>query len=255
MKKNFIKMITFFGVIGLVGSLCTEAVQAAWKKDKTGWWYDLGNGDYAKGLYCIDNKTYYFNERGYTWENSVIDVYKTGADCSWTGELVAGKMDLNKVFPLYQTSTELKQAGVRIAIGQGTMDDYKLLTEFVEGSQIIKDQKSIDGLNALMKKETSNGMLEWLLLCPERLELEVTNHYFLAPGHVVFMDKRENGYVPQIDDYITLGIKGVNESNLDKVNEFMKEKYQDTQFDNSIEEREKLRKEVPEIVESFLKTL
>lgn len=72
MKKNLIKMITCLSIVGVLGGICTEPVQAAWKRDKTGWWYAEGSS-WATGWRQIDGKFYYFYDNGYMAHNTQID--------------------------------------------------------------------------------------------------------------------------------------------------------------------------------------
>ncbi len=57
----------------------------AWKKDNNGWWFDLGDGTYAKGgFYEIDRNTYIFDDNGYMrtgwYKDEYGDWYYLGGD-------------------------------------------------------------------------------------------------------------------------------------------------------------------------------
>ena len=67
-----------------------------WRKDDTGWWFDLGNGTYAQnGFYEIDRNIYVFDEKGYMvtgwYQDSYGYWYYLGSDgavkCDqWVGD-------------------------------------------------------------------------------------------------------------------------------------------------------------------------
>ena len=63
-------------------ALTPTHVNAAWKKDNTGWWYTVNNS-YAKGWKEIDGKWYYFYSTGYMAHHTVIGGYKLDSDGAW----------------------------------------------------------------------------------------------------------------------------------------------------------------------------
>lgn len=54
----------------LVGFIRPAYSENGWVKNDTGWWYDLGDGDYFKDCWKLINGSWFrFNERGYALEN------------------------------------------------------------------------------------------------------------------------------------------------------------------------------------------
>ena len=54
----------------LVGFIRPKYEERGWVKNDTGWWYDLGDGDYYKDCWkLIKGSWFRFNERGYALEN------------------------------------------------------------------------------------------------------------------------------------------------------------------------------------------
>ena len=63
-RKAFLSLIVAFLIA--LNTMPVHAAEAGWKKDGTGWWYDNGDGTYAKNeLKRIDGKYYGFDKNGY----------------------------------------------------------------------------------------------------------------------------------------------------------------------------------------------
>ena len=68
-------------------------VKPSWKKNDTGWWYDLGNGSYPTNKWMLINgEWYYFDNKGYAYENKWLKYkdkwYWFNADCKMVKECI-----------------------------------------------------------------------------------------------------------------------------------------------------------------------
>lgn len=68
-------------------------VKPTWKKNDTGWWYDLGNGQYPTNQWKgINGEWYYFDNKGYAYENKWLKYkdkwYWFNADCKMVKECI-----------------------------------------------------------------------------------------------------------------------------------------------------------------------
>ena len=68
-------------------------VKPTWKKNDTGWWYDLGNGQYPTNKWMLINgEWYYFDDKGYAYENKWLKYkdkwYWFNADCKMVKECI-----------------------------------------------------------------------------------------------------------------------------------------------------------------------
>ena len=68
-------------------------VKPTWKKNDTGWWYDLGNGQYPTNKWMLINgEWYYFDNKGYAYENKWLKYkdkwYWFNADCKMVKECI-----------------------------------------------------------------------------------------------------------------------------------------------------------------------
>jgi hypothetical protein len=66
MKKEMRALAVAVLVCAMTAGMAMTAFGAQWVKDRYGWWYDMGGGNYPVEQWKkIDNKWYYFNESGY----------------------------------------------------------------------------------------------------------------------------------------------------------------------------------------------
>ena len=88
MKKKLI--ICLLTVALLTAAFGITAASADWVQDGTGWWYDLGGGNYpSNGWYSVGGKWYAFDASGYMktgWYTSGGSTYYLGA----SGAMVTG---------------------------------------------------------------------------------------------------------------------------------------------------------------------
>ena len=68
-------------------------VKPTWKKNDTGWWYDLGNGQYPTNKWMLINgEWYYFDDKGYAYENKWLKYkdkwYWFNADCKMVKDCI-----------------------------------------------------------------------------------------------------------------------------------------------------------------------
>ena len=68
-------------------------VKPTWKKNDTGWWYDLGNGQYPTNQWKgINGEWYYFDNKGYAYENKWLKYkdkwYWFNADCKMVKDCI-----------------------------------------------------------------------------------------------------------------------------------------------------------------------
>lgn len=67
-----VRVVASSGEGEIVGS-CTVRVILGWRKNRTGWWYGLGGGEYYRNTWKkIDGKWYYFNAEGYMAANEFV---------------------------------------------------------------------------------------------------------------------------------------------------------------------------------------
>lgn len=62
-----------------------KTIEAGWKLDSIGWWYQNADGSYPKSAWqMIDNKYYYFNEAGYMLADTTTpDGYQVDESGAW----------------------------------------------------------------------------------------------------------------------------------------------------------------------------
>lgn len=68
-------------------------VKPTWKKNATGWWYDLGNGLYPANKWVeLSGEWYYFDDKGYAYENKWLKYkdkwYWFNADCKMVKDCI-----------------------------------------------------------------------------------------------------------------------------------------------------------------------
>ena len=68
-------------------------VKPTWKKNDTGWWYDLGNGQYPTNQWKgINGEWYYFDNKGYAYENKWLKYkdkwYYFNKDCKMVKDCI-----------------------------------------------------------------------------------------------------------------------------------------------------------------------
>lgn len=72
MKKLFRTFSVFIATTAVMLTLSAYPVSAAWRQNRSGWWYDEGNS-WAVGWKCIDNSYYFFNQDGYMKTGWIYD--------------------------------------------------------------------------------------------------------------------------------------------------------------------------------------
>ena len=96
-------------------------VKPSWRKNDTGWWYDLGNGQYPTNQWeGINGEWYYFDNKGYAYENKWLKYkdkwYWFNADCKMVKEcilIINGKYYAfnNEGIMLENTTVSVKENG------------------------------------------------------------------------------------------------------------------------------------------------
>ena len=81
-KKNLSKLIALCLLSLSLASISPKEADAAWIKDKNGWWYSEGNS-WATGWRYINGSWYYFNSQGYMAHDTVINGYYVNGNGQW----------------------------------------------------------------------------------------------------------------------------------------------------------------------------
>ncbi|SFC14584.1 hypothetical protein [Clostridium uliginosum] len=93
-KLRLTKVIASSLIVASVLALNPIGVNAEWRSDSKGWWYEEGSS-WAVGWKQIGDNWYYFDSHGYMAKNIIINGYILGIDGAW----VENDPNVNATFP------------------------------------------------------------------------------------------------------------------------------------------------------------
>lgn len=89
MKNKLLKAVIAIMFTGLSTLVLPVGVNADWKQNSTGWWYEDGNS-YATGWKLISGNWYYFYSNGYMASNTAVDGYYLNSSGAWVPNAYVG---------------------------------------------------------------------------------------------------------------------------------------------------------------------
>lgn len=117
-NKRITKIIAGALIASSMIAINPAGVDAAWKKNSTGWWYTEGSG-WATGWRLIDGKWYYFYGTGYMAQNESIN----GCYVDSNGQWVEGKLTIEEAATLVEKNK----------LAYGYLEDYGMSIDHYKG--------------------------------------------------------------------------------------------------------------------------
>ena len=187
----------------------------SWKKDSTGWWYDLGGGDYLAGEWArIDGVWYYFNANGYMRTGWLLD------GGSWYYLLPSGAMAMGwqkiggEWYYMYGSGAMATNAWVKSGSDWYYMGaDGAMVTDtWIEGDWIDENGVWYDVLDVLILEEDEIRRVDggWMIYaeCSEKYYFEDAYVRSLKVGDTVRWTDTRVEYLQLLDRWLLISDMG-----------------------------------------------
>ena len=84
MRKSKLNKILAMAMLSFsIALINVNGVQAAWRQDSKGWWYEQGNSYLKNCWQLINGNWYYFDNDGYMESNAVVNGYYLNGNGCW----------------------------------------------------------------------------------------------------------------------------------------------------------------------------